>query len=164
MSWTLRKGFIFLPLVRTPFGRLWTCNTGSIFNRLAGEPFKYLWTFKTGLVIDFHAGLCWFGAGLAGGPAWWSWSTSKVPLIMLAYQHSLTGEVADEADHQHTITSVPCCCWYAVTSIKSPAFHAPSNSLRCDYKQGASYYMLTVSMFPLLVSCPWILVLPTKDS
>ena len=35
----------------------------------------------------------------------WSWSTSKVPLIMLAYQHSRAGEVADEAGHQHTRTS-----------------------------------------------------------
>ena len=48
---------------------------------------------------------CWSMLVSAGGPAWWSCSTSKVPLIVLAYQHSLAGEVADGADHQHTSTS-----------------------------------------------------------
>ena len=31
----------------------------------------------------------------------------KVPLIMLAYQHGLAGDVAEEAGHQHQITSIP---------------------------------------------------------
>ena len=42
---------------------------------------------------DFHAGLCWLVLV-------WCWF-SKVPLIMLAYQHSLAGEVAEEAGHQN---------------------------------------------------------------
>ncbi len=39
-----------------------------------------------------YAGICWFGAGLAGGPATQCRSTSLVLLVMLVYQPGLAGD------------------------------------------------------------------------
>ena len=92
-----------------------------------------------------YAGICWFGAWIAGGPAWRSWSTSKVPLIMMAYQHSLGGDDAEEAGHQHPML---------VTSIQSPAFHAGAGMLITSIPCTSMG-----SFLPMLAgdTCAWVL-------
>ena len=104
---------------------------------------------------------CWHMQVSAG---WWSWSTSKVQLIMMAYQHRLAGDVADEAGHQYPIlvTSIKSPAshtgdWMLVTNIQLPAPHAGAGMLTmlpescsmsiliCHTSQvdGFSYWILT---------------------
>ena len=122
--------------------------------QLQQVPSKFIWQYRKYVAADknridqhdFHAGSCWHmlvSAGLAGGPAWWSWSTSKVLLIMMAYQHSLAGDIADESGHQHGMfwTSIQSPATHAgsgmpVTIIQLPASHAPAWKVPCPCWQG----------------------------
>ena len=80
---------------------------------------------------------------------------------MQAYQHSLAGEVADEAGHQLPITGIPCWCWYAgqqhpITSIPAPKHQLCWSMLVCPAWESLQILQLPPPLTWLLFLPKWL--------